>query len=91
MPTEVNQGANLTFNYAAFDGSPMSTAAVSIIHLAWPTNGVVLPIGCSLRSVTVGLDVADQYSNIVAFVEELSAGFGREYVPSTPSTMDERY
>lgn len=85
------QAASLTFTYSGYDGVPLSGSSFAVVNLGWPTNGIVLPIGNTLQSNTTALDAGDQYSNIVVLVEELSAGFGQQYVPGVPSALNERF
>lgn len=76
--------------YQAYEGAIPSVAADGLVTLAWPTRGVWLPQGYTLASATVALDVADQYSAIVAYVLEIPSGpewygFPFQLIHSEPS------
>lgn len=61
--------------YVAFDGGFPNTAAGGLVTLGWPNQGLWIPQGYSLSSVTAGLDAAgDQYSGIVAYWQEFTSG-----------------
>jgi hypothetical protein len=72
-PAPVAAGATVT--YVGYDGAIPNTGAGGLVTLGWPNQGVYIPQGWSLASVTAGpLDVADQYSAIVAYVQEYTSG-----------------
>lgn len=74
VPAAGTQLASLPVHYDAFDGSsPAATVGVDTVF-DWPNGGLWLPQGHFLRSVTQNIDVADQWSAIVAMVEELPTG-----------------
>lgn len=60
--------------YQAFEGAFPSVGAGGLVTLSWPVRGVWLAQGYNIRSATAGLDVADQYSSIVAYVLEIPSG-----------------
>ncbi len=74
VPSGGAQTAGLTLHYSAFDGSSVFAPVGADQELDWPTGGLFLAQGNFLRSVTTGIDVADQWSNITAMVEELPTG-----------------
>ena len=79
--------ANDLGTYYAFAGSVRGVATTDIIALDWPTDGLWLPQGCSLESATSGLDVADEYTDIIASVVEYPSGPVRELWPLGPGTL----
>jgi hypothetical protein len=72
--------------YQAFPGIGEYAANAALISVAWPHGGLWLPQGYALRSVTFNMDVADQYSEIVARVVEYPSGSERELFPFGPAT-----
>jgi hypothetical protein len=67
--------ASLVATWQAYDGAFPNAGAAGITTLGWPNQGLWIPQGYSLTSVTVGLDGAgDQYSGIIAFVQEFTSG-----------------
>lgn len=76
------QAAALTRGYSAWEGS-MSLAAISgDAILGFPTRGLWLPVGHSIRSVTTAIQAGDQYAAINAMVEEFPTGPSVEWVPT---------
>lgn len=70
--------------FVAFNGGPAAPVNAAYIPVPWPTDGLWLPQGHTLRSVTFNMDVADQYSEIVARVVEYPSGSERELWPFGP-------
>jgi hypothetical protein len=62
-----NQAASLAVTYAANPGSSRGSATGTGTAIDWPTDGLWLPQGHVLRSVTDARDGGDQFSAI-AFV-----------------------
>lgn len=74
LPALAAQTAGQVVHYDAFDGSSVSNSLAGDQLLDWPNGGLVLRQGHRLRSITTGIDVADQWSAISAMVEELPSG-----------------
>lgn len=70
--------------FVAFGGGPAVAANAAYIPIAWPTDGLWLPQGHTLTSVTFNGDVADLYSEVVARVVEYPTGSERELWPYGP-------
>jgi hypothetical protein len=56
-------------------------------QLALPREGIHLRRGMRLRTVTAGLDVADQYSAIVAYVQEFPDAPDEQFDPTMPTNV----
>jgi hypothetical protein len=76
------QAASLTRGYSAWEGSVSEAAISGDGILGFPTNGLLLPIGNTLQSSTLAIQATDQYSAIVALVEEFPSGPGVEWLPT---------
>lgn len=74
VPAVAAQTAGQVVHYDAFDGASVSNTLATDQLLDWPRGGLVLPQGYRLRSVTGGIDAADQWSSVAAMVEELPSG-----------------
>lgn len=74
LPALAAQTAGQVVHYDAFDGSSVSNSLTGDQLLDWPNGGLVLRQGYRLRSITTGIDVADQWSAIAAMIEELPSG-----------------
>jgi hypothetical protein len=95
---EVNDGTNIYMTtaaqatiaaagsrvFCAWSGDPVAPANVAYIPIGWPTDGLWLPQGHTLRSVTFNLDVGDLYTEVVARVVEYPSGSQRELWPIGP-------
>lgn len=68
--------AGATVVHSAFDGSPGLTAVGDTLVMAWPTDGLLLPRGHRLRSLTDLIDVADQWSGVAVLTEIFPEGAG---------------
>lgn len=66
--------ASATVRYQAYEGAFPAVGVSGLVTLGWPARGVWLPQGYSLQSATALLDVADQYSGIIAYVLEIPSG-----------------
>lgn len=73
-PAASVQAASLGIHYSAFDGGSGSLTIGVDQVVNWPEGGVVLYPGHRLRSVTTLIDVADQWSQLAALVEEFPTG-----------------
>lgn len=51
--------------YSAFPGSRARTFAVSGFTVDWPTDGLWIPTGCTLSSVTTAMDVGDVWLSVI--------------------------
>lgn len=72
-PANVAAAGSVT--YTGFDGAIPQTGIGGLVTLSWPNQGLWIPQGYTLSSLTAGIDpIADQYSNIVAYVQEFSSG-----------------
>jgi hypothetical protein len=82
------QAASLTGLYSAFAGASGAVGASGVAGIAWPTDGLLLPQGHSLATITTAIDVGDQYSAIGLLVIELAdidQKYAHEYGPASPS------
>lgn len=70
--------------YTAFDGAIPNVGGGGLVTLGWPNGGVWLPQGFVLASSTALLDVADQYDQIVAYVQVMPSG---PYYAATPTEL----
>jgi hypothetical protein len=66
--------AGAQVRYVGFVGCQSVFVGQGVEHLIWPSEGVVLQQGWALRSLTAGIDVADQYDQITMLVEDLPSG-----------------
>jgi hypothetical protein len=72
--TAVTQAATTALTYE-FLPQAIPTAAVNgLVLLAMPPEGFILRRGWRFRSLTALIDVADQYSAVSAYIEELPDG-----------------
>lgn len=62
-----------------------TTAVGAARQLALPREGIHLRRGMRLRTITAGLDVADQYSLIVAYVQEFPDAPDDQFDPTMPT------
>jgi hypothetical protein len=76
------QAASGARGYSAWEGSTGVTAISGDQILGFPTRGLWLPTGHSLRSSTTAIQVGDQYSAINVQVEEFPSGPGVEWLPT---------
>jgi hypothetical protein len=74
--------ASTARGYSAWEGAVGVTAISGDVILSFPTRGLVLPAGHTLRSLTTAIQVGDQYSGIAVQVEEFPNGPGVEWLPT---------
>lgn len=80
-----------TVVHSVFPGSPGLTAVGDTLVLAWPTDGLILPRGHRLRSLTDLIDVGDQWSGITALVEIFPEGPGAQWLPGPAPYATEEF
>lgn len=88
-PASTVQAASLGIHYSAFDGGSSGLTIGVDQALNWPNGGLVLYQGHRLRSVTTLIDVADQWSQVAALVEELPTGRQLLVTPVEPYQTEE--
>ena len=64
------QIANTTNRYTAYPGASNGSQGGGIISFDFPSQGLWIPQGNTLASVTANIDAGDQYSLVVAQVTE---------------------
>jgi hypothetical protein len=69
-----DQPASTSVDYAAHTGSPVNNATAFTFALGLPGAGLLLRAGDRLSVVTTNLQAADQWSAIVAQLEEIPSG-----------------
>lgn len=89
-PCSSAQTASLTELYSAFTGSPQNLGASGVNNIPAPTDGFVLLPGHTLRSSTVAIAAADQYSAIALLTVVYPTGPGYRMTPDI-ETIDEDY
>jgi hypothetical protein len=87
--TNINTTAGQVARYGAFGGAASSGVTGSVINIPLPTDGLLLAPGNRLISLTGAIDVADQWTNIVAQVQEFPMGPSIEWLPSTSVQLAE--
>lgn len=65
------QATTLTVAYVAYPGVIPAATVAGVAPFPWPEDGIYLDKGWRLQTVTGGIDVGDQYSAIVALIDEL--------------------
>lgn len=78
------QPASTTMDYAAHNGSPVTAADSLVLPLPLPSGGLLLRPGALLVASVTNLDAGDQWSAIVALVEEVPSGLpyqGDQLIP----------
>jgi len=83
------QVANTTRSYSAFGGAVGSFATADVVTLGFPTDGLFLPQGHRLRSITATLDAGDQFSALTAFIIEFPTGPFTHFWPIPPLMEEE--
>lgn len=81
-------GPAATVNFTAFEGANPNVGANGLVTLCWPQTGLYLRQGDVLSSLTANLDVADQWSNIVAMVQELPSGPDYRLLPAQETYVE---
>jgi hypothetical protein len=66
--------ASIAARFQAYEGAFPTVGSGGLVTLSWPGRGVWLPQGYTLTSATAAIDIADQYSAIVAYVLEIPSG-----------------
>jgi hypothetical protein len=78
MPAPNNQNPNTAVTYAGHTNTTRDGSALTTFLVPLPTAGLLIPHGGRFVVVTANLDVADQWSSIVAQVEEIPSGLDYE-------------
>lgn len=73
-PAVATQAASLSRVYSGYPGSASAIAAGPVIPLQMPADGLWLPQGHRLRTITDLIDVGDQYGGISLAVIEFPTG-----------------
>lgn len=76
------QIASLTRRYSAYPGSAPGVDSTVAISVGWPHDGLIMPVGTTLSSVTDAIQAADQYQAIVLDVLEYAPTFPAWLMPS---------
>lgn len=84
-----NVPAGQTVNYCAFSGAPGNAAVNNKVMIPFPDNGLLVPPGMRLRSVTDLVDVGDQYSAVRALVQVFPQGPATEWLPTVDVQLTE--
>lgn len=87
---DVVQAASLTQNYSAYEGNASYTGTGTVFMIGWPTDGLYLPQGYTLRSKIGNIQAADQLSAITLWVEEYPTGPDSSWMPVNTSQVVER-
>lgn len=82
--TASNQAASLSFDYVAYPQATPTPVTNDTVVMQLPPDGLWLPKGWSLTSLTALLDVGDQYSGIVVDIQEIPDGPDWVAEPSMP-------
>lgn len=86
----LQQVAAATVDYGAFEGASSGGFAGVVGIAPLIQDGIWLQPGWRLRSLTTAIDGGDQYSQIVALVEEYPSGPGSEWAPTGERAEYER-
>lgn len=62
---------NTTVDFCAHTGGGGTSGTALTLVLALPSEGLLLPPGNQLVAVTTAIDVADQWSNVIAMLDEI--------------------
>ena len=76
--------------YSVTTGANNFGAGAAIRPIGWPDAGLWLYPGWRLRSLTEAIQAGDQYSDIVALVEEFHTGPGGHNDPAIPGYIGRR-
>lgn len=90
MAAGATQAINETRRWGAYPGASAGGLSTVSGTLGWPSDGLWIPPGWRIRTVTGALDAGDQYAAVRALVEELPTGPMVEWVPTTETRQDER-
>jgi hypothetical protein len=77
------QVTTLIRRYTAYSASPPGADSTSAILIGWPADGLIMPVGTVLSSVTTNIDAGDTYTAIVLDVVEYPATFPEFLMPLT--------
>lgn len=66
--------ASLAADYTMYQGSQPGVGAGALVRIGFPEGGLYLRQGDHLKTITAGIDVADQWSAVAAMVQELPSG-----------------
>lgn len=83
------QTATQTLVYCGYPGASAGSFGGSVSAVDWPTDGVWVPQGGSLSSITALLQAGDQFSGITAAVFECPVGPEYFMQPFDPSILRE--
>lgn len=86
----IQQTAGQTVDYGAFAGATGAGVAAAAGVVPLTQDGLWLQAGWRLRTSTLAIDGGDQYSNIVAVVEEFPSGPDTEWAPTVDRAEYER-
>lgn len=83
------QAASLTRVYSGFHSSAGAASAGPVIAWGIPADGLWLPQGHHLRTITDLIDVGDQWSNVVISVIEFPTGPNVQLWPAVTAYTEE--
>lgn len=83
--TATTQAATVAATYQATPQAVPAAAVGGIVQLALPPEGLWIPRGWTLSTVTTLIDVGDQYSGIALLVEEFPDGPDFVASPTLPT------
>lgn len=78
------QTAGQSFIYAAYEGCSAGATGATVIALDFPANGLWVPRGHTLATLTSNMQVGDQYSAIGLYAIEFPSGPEWELWPTYP-------
>lgn len=88
-PAGATQAASLTDIYTGYSGSAGAISSAPDIVIGLPVDGLWMPQGHHLRTVTNNIDAGDQYSQIVMSVIEYPTGPNPPMWPVVESYTEE--
>ncbi len=87
FPSANDQAASLNMRYGAHDGAVSNAFGGTAWSIPLPATGLLLLPGHRLRSTTLNIDVADQYSAVRALVREFLLGEAGRWGPGPAPTF----
>lgn len=78
------QAASLTVVYGGYEGSSGGSAGTAVIGLDFPANGLWIPRGNTLSTITASIQAGDQFSVIGGYAIEMPSGPEWEIWPTYP-------
>lgn len=78
------QTAGATVRYAACQGSQATAGNGGAVMFTWPTNGLLMPLGHVLSTVTASRQVGDTYAGIFLDVLEFPETYPEWLMPMAP-------